>query len=296
MSALSRRRIDVTIQLGKGQWGEDKGDTMVLTGYRVHAEMEQLYGYASSQAQVLIYGLPVDTLNRATNLARVLGSIRMLDRVTVTAGDDEGAMNTFFTGTIREAWAQMQDAPNTCLAIVAQSSLDIAMKSVPASSYVGDVQVSKVMSDLANEAGYAFENNGVNGVLRSPVFNGTTLTKIRACARAARIFCTTDNNTVAIWPTDGSRKQAAVPTFSPGNGMIGYPVYSNQGVTIRTLATNEIAVGTKFAVSGSLLTAANSTWTALRIHHSIESQTPNGAWMTEILAARGLGVENDESN
>lgn len=293
MGSLSKRRIDVTITLGKGTFGADVGDTISLSGYRVKADMDQFIGNTSATADVQIFGLPLDTLNRCTNIGGVVGQVRDQNKILISAGADGEALTTFFLGNIYWSWAQMQDAPNACLVVHAQYGIDVALTPVGASSYVGDVQVANVMADFAKEAGWGFTNNGVNVVLRNPYFPGTTISKIRACAKAARIFYAMDHDTLAIWPDGSSRKQDSVPVISPQSGLVGYPVYSSQGVIIRCIARTDIKVGDKFTVSGSALTPANQTWVAHVVKHSIENQTPNGAWFTDITGSRmGADAQN----
>lgn len=291
--SLQRRRIDVTITLGEGQWGETLGDTMTLTGYRVRAEINAQGGDAQNSASVQIFGLPADTLNRLTTIGPVATQIRAQNKILVAAGDDGGALETYFNGCIVQAWAQMQDAPNTCLVVQGQIAADISLKPVAASSYVGAAQVSNIMADFAKEAGLAFEDNGVQVVLRNPYFPGTTLSKIQSCARAARIFHSIQDGVLAIWPLGGSRQQDAIPVISPQTGMLGYPIYSQQGVTVRTLLSSKLRQGDKFTVEGSILTPANGTWTVWTVHHTMESQTPNGAWFTDVL---GYGLGGQVSN
>ncbi|WHZ12961.1 MAG: hypothetical protein OJF60_003402 [Burkholderiaceae bacterium] len=182
----------------------------------------------------------------------------------------------------------MHDAPNTCLSAHGMQGAAAALKPVAASSYIGPTQVSAVMSDFAKEAGYAFENNNVQVTLMNPYFPGTTLSKIKSCARAAGIFYSIDNGVLAIWPVNGSRQQDQIPVISPQSGMLGYPTYSSQGVTVRTLLSAQYGLGKRFTIADSILTPANGTWNTLSVEHSMESQTPNGAWFSDILGYRQL--------
>lgn len=287
ITSFEPRRIDVTITLGAGQFGANVGDTMTLTGYRVQAYINQWGGDTQGTAQARIYGLPIDTLNRLTSVGPLAPSVRAGSTVQIAAGIDGQALSTVFLGTIYGpnggAWAEMQEAPNTALVVEGAAAAVAALQPVGASSYSGATQVSSIMSDLAKEGGFAFENNGVQVVLDNPYFPGSTLTKIQACARAAGIYYDIHAGVLAIWPGNGSRVQSDAHIITPWNGLVGYPTYSQQGIQIRTLFDPRFALGKQFTIQKSLMTPANRTWNTYSVSHSLESQTPNGAWFTDVM-------------
>lgn len=278
---FARRRIDVTITLGEGQYGAQLGDTMTLTGYRVQAYISEMGGEAQGMAQVRIYGLPVDTLNRLTMTGPIANQMRAQNTILIAAGDDESALSTIYKGYMTDSWAEMQEAPNAALVIMGATGAVTAVKPVNASSYIGPTQASNIMSDLAAEAGFGFENHGVQVTLESPYFPGSTLAKIQACARAAGIYYTIRQGVLVIWPVGGSTSSDQI-IISPKTNMVGYPTFSQQGVAVRCLLNPSVQFDKKFTIADSILTPANRSWNVWSIEHTLESQTPNGAWFTDI--------------
>lgn len=282
---ITQRNIDVTIKLGAGEFGEKLGDTMTLSGYRVQAQIEFQSNGMMGQAAVKVFGLPINTLNRLTMIGPEAMKVLAQSSVEIVAHDTHGA-HMPYQGTIWQAWANMREAPNTALEVVSLRGMVANLKPVPASSYVGSVQVADIMADFAKEAGWTFENNGVDVTLSNPYFPGTTLAKIRKCADAAGVnFAVLNGLTLAIWPGYGSRTSQPPIIVSPQSGLVGYPSFSQNMVNARCLFNPAIEMGARVTIQGSQLTAANRTWTVNYATHTLESQTPNGAWFTDFVGA-----------
>ncbi|OYV51347.1 MAG: hypothetical protein B7X10_00795, partial [Burkholderiales bacterium 21-58-4] len=202
--------------------------------------------------------------------------------ILIAAGDDGNALSTLYKGYMTDSWSEMREAPNTALVVMAATGAVTAVRPVNASSYIGPTQVSGVMADLAAEAGFGFENNGVQVTLDSPYLPGTTLAKIQACARAAGIYYTIRQGVLVIWPVGATASQDVPIIISPATGLVGYPTFSQSGVSVRCLLNPSIQFGKKFTISGSILTPANRDWNPYSIEHNIESQAPNGDWFTDV--------------
>lgn len=278
---LSRKRIDVTISLGTGQFGDTGANTVTITGARVHAGIQVFGGEAMPQLQLRIFGQPLERMNQLTTIGPINSAIMFNNSVLVAAGDDS-SMQTVYSGTIWEAWAEFQGVPEVPLNIVGLGGLAASLKPVGALSYNGAADVATIMQTLADTMGLAFENNGVSVQLSNPYFPGTALAQVRACARAADIYYAIDRGTLAIWPKNGARQGDAV-LISPETGMVGYPSFASNGLTLTTLFNPAIKPGGVVQVDSSLQ-VARGQWTVLQVQHSLQSETPNGQWFTQILA------------
>jgi hypothetical protein len=278
---LSRKRIDVTISLGTGQFGDSGANTVTITGARVHAGIQVFGGEAMPQLQLRIFGQPLERMNQLTTVGPINSAIMFNNSVLVAVGDDE-SMQTVYSGTIWEAWAEFQGAPEVPLNIMGLGGLAASLKPVGALSYPGAADVATIMQTLAETMGLAFENNGVNVQLSNPYFPGTALAQVRACARAADIYYAIDRGTLAIWPKNSARQGDAV-LISPATGMVGYPSFASNGLTLTTIFNPAIKPGGVVQVDSSLQ-VARGQWTVLQVQHSLQSETPNGQWFTQILA------------
>ncbi|CAM2143829.1 Phage tail protein [Pararobbsia alpina] len=280
--SFTRKRIDVTISLGTGQFGDTGADTVTLTGLRVQAAIAVPGGDAMGVCQARIFGLPISMINQLTTVGPINTAIRAQNSILLAAGDDETGLQTAYAGTIGEAWGELQGAPEVPFNVIGFAGLIAAVKPVGALSFQGSVDAATIMSGLADTMGLTFENNGVSVQLSNPYFPGTALDQVRACARAADILYVIDRNVLAIWPKDGQRG-GDVPLISPDTGMIGYPTFSSNGLGVTSFYNPAIKPGGTIQVKSSLPVACGM-WNVFNLNHNIESETPDGAWFTTLSA------------
>lgn len=274
-----RRRIDVTISLGQGTFGDDKGPDVTLSGLRAKARIVTYNGDAQGQLQIRLYGMTEAMMNQLTILGPVTQE-RRNNSILVAAGDDGGIMSTAYQGTIVTAAAEYNGAPEVAFNVIALAAAIQAVKPVNASSYRGPADVATIMQTLATTMGFAFENNGVNAQLSNPYFSGTAYQQAKTCARAANIYFTVDRGTLAIWPKTTTRASQPV-TISPGTGMVGYPVVSGDHIVVASIYQPDLQLGGRINV-GSSSTVANGEWNIYSLIHDLESETPGGAWFSQV--------------
>lgn len=291
---LNRKRIDVTITQAEGRFGEELGDTVTLTGHRVHAYINAAGGEAQGLCQCIIYGLPLSTINQLTTIGPTHYQIANKNTIQIAAGNEDETLHTVFIGTILEAKGTFNQAPDIGLSITALSGLDALAKPVGATSFKGPANVSEIMAGFAKDAGYSFKDGGVNITLSNPYFYGTTLDKIRKCARDAGIRYSIEKNVLSIWPVGGHAEVDPL-TLSPGSGLVGYPELSSQGIAIRSIFLPTAELGARMIIKGSEIPMANGAWTMYTVTHSLESETPNGQWFTDIEAATHINTETQST-
>ncbi|MDN7913674.1 baseplate hub protein [Burkholderia cepacia] len=279
--SFTRKRIDATITLGEGQFGDTGKNAVTLTGLRIQALVNSYGEEAMSDAQVRIYGLPLSMINQLTTIGPINTSFRK-NSLQLAAGDDENGMTIVYSGTIGMAWGDFQGAPEVALNVMGWAGLYEAVKPVGAVSYLGAVDVATIMASLAETMGFAFENNGVQVQLSNPYFPGTALTQVKACARAADINYVIERETLVIWPRNGARA-GDIPLISEATGMIGYPTFTSKGIGLRTEFNPSIRMGGQVQVD-STLSVAKGTWNVFQVMHTLESETPNGSWFTGLEA------------
>lgn len=288
--SFARRRIDVTITLGSGTFGENAGDTVTLSGHRIVAQIVTIGGGEQPTANLQIYGLPLATINKLTTIGATMTAIRIKNSISISAGDAGSALSTIYEGVIDQAWGDFQSAPDVCLNVSAMAALDAAMKPIGANSFPGTADVATIMEILAKKgAGYGFENHGVKVTLSNPYFPGTALEQIKSCARAANINWVVINRTLIIWPKDGAVSDP-VQVISPETGMVGYPAFCSNGIAVTTTFRPQTRPGSQIDVRSSL-PVASGMWNVYAFQHSLESERPGGAWFTHINGFRPDGKQ-----
>lgn len=283
------RKIDVqfAIATGFGSFGTGQ-QTVTITGLRVEAYIEDAQIPDQSNAHIRIYGMTLNQMNELSK-AGLFWDTRK-NEVIVSAGDSLTGMTTIFRGIIQEAYPDFKGMPETNFYVFASPGPLIQLKPTPPLSYQGpSVDVSTVLGTMATNAGLTLENNGVSVQLSASYFHGTTWDQIVRVVKAANIYATIDTTAgvLAIWPKTGQRSNPPV-VISAANGMIGYPQFAQNRVTVRTLFSQRVAA----AVTGpgraiqvvSDLTAANGSFVTSSLTFDLASQRPGGPWDIVIVA------------
>ncbi len=278
--SFTRKRIDVKIQLANGTFGGTDSNTVTLKNHHVVADIVNAGGESMGALQMRVYGLTQAMMNQLTVVGPIASAIRAQNKVNLAAGDDVNGMKTVYTGVIDQAWGDYHGAPDVLFNLVGFAGLDTAILPVAPNSYKGAANVADIMAGLAKNANLTFENNGVSTQLSNPYFPGTTLNQIRECARAADILYTIDRGILAIWPHSGARAGDAT-VISPETGLVGYPSFTSNGLTLVTVFNPDIKLGGQVKVISSLKVACG-IWTVYTVSHALETERPGGSWFTKI--------------
>lgn len=262
------------------------GDRVTVSGLRasVTVTMGGQADYGGMTAS--IYGLTMSLTNQLSTLGQIIPGV-LRNFVTVSAGDSATGQSTVFTGIIFDGWADYASMPNNAFRIQSPTGGYPALKPIPPTTINGAADVATIMSGLAVQAGYHFENNGVQQQFFYPYYPGSAGEQIKRVAANANINHTIDpvTNTLAIWPLGGQRGNL-IPLISPDTGMIGYPTYGQGGaVEITTVYNPSIRYGTRIQVQSSL-PQASQKWDIVSLVHELESMVPGGAWRTRLLGLR----------
>jgi hypothetical protein len=252
-----------------------------VSGLRTTATISKAGGVSMTSLNLSVYGMPLSLMNQLSTLGKPLVDGRN-NTIIVEAGSDDTGMSVVFIGTIFQAWADLQNAPDGLFTVEAHTGLLDALRPLPPTSFNGTADAATILSGLAQQMGYSFENSGVSAQLAYPYFAGTGRDQAMACAEAANINILFDNTTLAIWPKGGARNGAAV-RIAPDAGMVGYPTWTANGLVITTLFNPSIAFGATVKVESSI-TPANGNWTVFKVDHDLQSETPGGRWFTRLEA------------
>lgn len=280
--ALIERLIDVIFVLGEGSFGTDGSNTVKLSGLRASARITNAGGRAMGNAEIRIWGMTLSVMNKLSTLGMIITAQRK-NSVTVVAGDAGSPLSTVFQGTITNAWADFHGAPDVPFHVVAHTGLFEAVRPAQTISINGTADVATLLSGLAAQMGFAFENNGVSVKLSNPYFSGSARNQALAIVKHAGIeWNACANGVLAIW-YPGQTRSGVAPLISPETGLVGYPTYTSKGVLLKTIFNPTIGLGSKVNVKSSL-TPANGTWAVFRVDHDIESQATRGRWFTLVNA------------
>jgi hypothetical protein len=298
MADVQQTALTIGVTLDSGPDGEapqqftesPSDNTLTLKGYRTTAVIDKSGIPSMNKAQITVYGLSASLMNQLSTVGQV-PTFTKKNIATVLAGTSSGSQALAFSGVIQYAWPDFSASPDVAFNITALTGLLQALTPILPSSYTGPTDVATIMSSLASQMGYTFENNGVKGVLlSSPYLPGTARSQAIAAAQAADIFLVIDDDptstaagTLAIFPKDGSRN-TLVPLISPDTGMVGFPYYVGPAqIGVKTEFNPGIRFGGNIQVQNSVNETANGLWRVVQLTHRLSAFQPGGDWFTEAI-------------
>lgn len=279
--AFSRRIINLRFILGSGDFGQGGNNAVDIEGLRCSVNIER-QGVGFAQADVQIWGMSLDLMNKLTVLNKVRFEQQRFNQLIISAGDEDNGVAVCFGGTIREAWADGQQIPDMEFIVSADSAMFALMKPIPPTSYKGSVDAATVISGIAQQMGYSFENSGVSAKLSNPYKAGAPKDQIKSICRDVNCQSDVDESrkVVAIWPQGEARGGKAI-RVAADTGLVGYPAFTQSGIRFRTLYNPNLEFGRLIEVE-SQFTGANGEWQVMKLSHHLEANVPGGAWFTDI--------------
>lgn len=284
---MNKKRLKFIITLGTGKFGSSENDQITLEGYRAIADIDKAGGMMMGTLRARIYGVSQEDMNSITTLQWKPQSI-IPNTVEVYAidGDKETLV---FAGNIVNAWGDYQSMPDVYLRMQAQSAFINQLKPIAPRSFQGSIDVASVMSQIAKDLGYNFENNGVNATLTDVYLPNTGLEQAKDLAHAANIDLYLDDKTLAITPANSPRGEL-IPEISAESGMIGYPTFDGIGVNFQTIFNPSVTFGGRIKLTTDIKQAAGE-WIVTSIGHRLESEKPGGSWLSNVRGnANGLAI------
>lgn len=286
-SFSDKKELRFVITLGTGKFGSSNNDQIILQGFRALVDIDKAGGMMMGTLRAKIYGVSQADMNSATTLQWKPGSL-IPNTVEVFAIDGT-AETLVFAGNIVNAWGDYQSMPDVYLHIQAQSAFFNQLKAVPPRSFKGQIDVASVMSQIARDLGYTFENNGVKTQLTDVYLPNTGMEQAKDLAKAAGCDLYLDDKVLAITPPNVPRK-GLISFISKDTGLIGYPTYDGVGVNFQTLFDPSITFGGSIFLETDILQAAGE-WIVTSVAHRLESEKPGGAWFSSVRGnANGLAV------
>jgi hypothetical protein len=156
-------------------------------GLRMSAHIDVHGGDSGAEMSLAINGLPLEMMNRLTTLGTQLYLMNQ-NGISVSAGELGGQMIQVFNGNIADAVMDGEAMPNVPFRIHAVIGTALyAVKPVSPVSKQGQQDVGGLISNLTQQMGWQFQNNGVNTKLMNPYYGGNIWTQISRIAKHANI-------------------------------------------------------------------------------------------------------------
>lgn len=297
---FSQKKLNVTFVLGTGTFGSTGKNQAKLEGLRMGCQIRRAGGVAMSTASLTIFGMTLDMMNQLNTLGLVATTVRR-NSVQVEAGDEDG-MTVVFTGTITNAYTDFNSMPDVPFRVEAHTGLIDAVAPTAPQSFPNPTKASDILAGIAGQMGVPFENNGVTTVLPPSYFYGSLRNQALAVVEhAGCLWNGVEDGTLAIW-NPGQSRGGQAPLISKDTGMYGYPSFSSNGISLRTIFNPSIGFGKKIVVESALddvlvkaqqtntnaktpSSKKQTTWVVFDLNHNLEAQMPRGNWFSDLQAS-----------
>ena len=287
---IKRLRVDVT--LGEGTF-DGANNTKSFADLEMTVSIEKPGAPDKNSAKVTITGMALDDMRQMTMLA-FKPLQRQKNLIAIYAGDDENGMNMCFAGEITTASADFSGAPTIKMSIEAAAGAYPALKASSPVAVKGQQTAAELIEMFAKEAGYAFQNKGVTSSVKNAVFNGDPVTKAQAVARQVGAELLIDDNTFVLLPWDKGRNGDNAGKMSPDAGMLGYPSFGADGISVKCLYNPALELGGLIEVT-SVVPGASGTWKITKLTHNLAANSRNaGNWFSEVEASP-IGYEKKKA-
>lgn len=287
MKSFTKKTIEVEIILGKGDFSAG-GNTLIINefngekdfiGLPIIVSVEKPGQPDPNSANVSIFGLSEDNLKQLVSLS-FLKHTSQHNLISVKAGDLGAELSTVFQGEISSAWADFNGAPNIELKIEALSGFYPQRIVAAPLSINGAASAADLIAQQAAQIGYSFVNYGITAQVRNAVFNGSPIEKSRQIAKQVGAQLIIDDKTMVLKAAETPRDGEA-PLLSAESGMLGHPVFTQDGITVKCIYRPDVRFGGLFKVE-SIVPGATGTWQITKLSHDLSAYTTGGAWVTTL--------------
>lgn len=284
--AFVQRVLTAQFDLGEGTFGTSGSTRLMLEGLRMNATVTQNGIPELAHLQAEIFGMTLSQMNQLSTLGQLVNTIKK-NTITLFAGNAGETPAQIFTGTIFNAWADLNNSPNASFRVDAQAGLIESVAPYPSTNPQGAVPAASILQQFANswQGGMPFENNGVTTQLSNPHYYGSLKNQILACCKEAQCWWNGgDGGVFAVWPVSGSRSTPTIPTISAQTGMVGYPSFTQNGMIVKSVFFPAIRYGSLVKVKSQLKLplTPQGQWQVYGITYNLATLTPEGDWFMEL--------------
>jgi hypothetical protein len=279
-ASFSKKSLVASLTLGVGDFNSS-GNTKVVDGLRMTAYIRKGGHPSKNVMRLRIFGMLENDMSAFTSLS--FKPMRVRKNLVQLLAGDAGGMAVAFSGEVTSAFSSYS-SHRPVFTLEATSGYYPSIATSSAKSFSGSTSVALLMKTLADEMGYAFENDGVVSVLDSPYLCGNAMSQASMLAEAADLEFGVDDSVLFIAPRNKARSGTA-PLISPETGLEEYPTFDKNGLKFKCLYNPSLKLG-GLCVVQSMVRAANGTWRIHGLEHELSSEDPGGKWHTRVHATQ----------
>ena len=279
---FNNKTIQLAITLSKGTF-DDKSNTKIIEGLACEVAIEKPGLPDKNGAEVKIWGLKSEDMGALTMLSfRPTESQHNL--ISIKAGEGGKAPTLIFQGEIIRASADFNELPDPCMQLEAESGSYPQQISLPMLTVKGEAEAEGLFRQFAEAAGYSFINQGVSAKVLNGCYPGSPVDKMLKLAKDIGCELFIDDGVVLTLPA-GRARAGGVTTLSKDSGLIGYPTFTQDGISCKSLFNPKLSYGGLINVQ-SAVPGATGLWKITKLSHRLSAWLPSGgSWESQVEAA-----------
>lgn len=287
----SKKQITFEFDAGNGSFNSSGNTKITISDARAMAKVAFTGNIGGTTADVTIYGLSMELI--AMLSAKGIGaSFNALQQIGMNIYANE---TLIFSGGIYACYANMNTIPEAALIINAVAGVDLARATAKPYSFKGTVSAKEIMESIATPNGYTIEAFGLDGWNGTdPYFTGSPLEQIRQVCSHFDFLMAVSGKKISVWKRkDGIN--TVIAKVSPENGLIGYPVFTQSGITFQTQFSPYLAAGQQVSLETTLPNASGNYMNNV-VEHYISSWMKDGPWITVCQASKIIASQQDATS
>lgn len=283
---MKQKTIRVTIILAEDEF-ESGSNTKVIEGLAVTVDVDKAGLPDKNSAKIVIYNMAMKDMEKLTFLAfRPLQKRK--NKILVEAGNVGEKLGLVFKGDITSAYPDFNSGPDIPFEIEAMTAGWSYQIADSPTSIDGEQDVATLMEQFATEAGFGFVNNSVSATVKNTTFTGSPVSKAQQLAQEVNIELLIDDETFTIQTWDNPRGDAVL--LSAASGMIGYPSFTQDGVSARSFYNPKLRLGGQVKIQ-SVVPKASGYWKLTKLSHNLSAYGASPQWQSSF---DGIWLKEEE--
>ena len=277
--AFSKKSIRVVLTKKEGVFSSGK-NTIDFNGMPVDVQLD--YAGLFTVAKVRIYGVSKQHLDEITSLQNISPEF-FIKELYLSVFVDEGiGEQELFVGTVKSSIPNYSNTPDVFIEIDSYAgTFSNLMDGIPPTSVDGDVSAPELFAKICQDYKVEFINHDVKKVCGgSPRYDQVGLmNRLRRIAEDYGIFVEFYKDAVHIWESSNKVWNITKEDY------IGYPSFTQTGISIVLDKAIIIRRSDSFIISGSEIPYANGRWHVSTIKYALSTKI-GGTWQVAITGYR----------
>lgn len=247
-------------------------------------------GKQFNTAELMVFGLPLATLNALSRLWLTPMNVRPQDTLKIETWDGSQYVPLFF-GSITWAAPRGNSMPQVPIVISSTASMALAQSAAQPYSASGTLVLTDVLTNILGASGYTL--NAAQSLpaytITNPRATGSLQDQVKSILDGYPNIAWYFNLQQLILRPVGASIYADPIAIGPTTGMKGSPEYSTSGVQVDTIYEPRLIPGQSIKLDTVFTYAATANWSIAAVEHNLEPNVPNGRWDTRLVAQ---GISN----